>query len=298
MDMVTGFKWLCCLALLSTSVQADINFQYHPVNKSITVTGNLCEYGRASKKNLPELTLAAIHQHLLTKELDFVEQVKDINSGMAGHRLELAKLALIYQLTPTSIDYDYYFEGNQSCANYQADLMLDFDKAYEDYIELIAPDNYSFVSSTDNSSIFTKLRHVYPGLDIDVIDAEQLVKVQDISTELALFQFDYLSYSTSNAISKSGFFVSGENLLAQALSDYLIGYGFTLKSSQEEAYWLLAIEQTSNKELKVSYNHQDQASQSVRSEGTYGLMTADTEQEQLQLFTLQLELMELVEKLK
>ncbi len=290
---------IATIFLISAQAQAKVNFAYQKTNKSLNVSGTICEYGRASKSLLPKLAINKIHQQLLTQELDFIQQIKNVESGMAGNRLQYAKLALIYQLKPEQMSMNYYYEGNNSCAQFNADLLLDFDSQFDDYIELTKPKQYSFIADTEDYRVFAALNSVYPELLIDVIQSDALTLVQRLSPTMAMYKFDHPSYVKSQQQASALFFVDDSNITTKALIEYLISYGFVQTDNKEMAYWQFEIESLQNGEFEVLY--QMKQGTKFRQKVTPALpveLNANTEEEKLNLLLLQLELAGLVEQLK
>jgi len=300
MRVIVSLLFFTLLLSWSSSALAHVTFSYEKANQSLSLAGSICKYGRASKNKLPSLALEQIQQQVLNQELDFIKQIKDLNSGMAGNRLETAKLAVFYQLSADALVMDYYFEGNQTCANYQANLLLNFEQNFEQFISLKAPAQYNFIAPVNNNkAILNKLQEVYPELDIEVIDAPEFELVEQIDQNFALYNLNYQGYLQTKLMSESTFYVVGNDLLSQTLSQYLTSYEFEAQTEADKAYWQLEMKPRSNGHFHVFYNHQGQEAKKVSSDNTmFSDITADSKEERINLILLQLELIELVEQLK
>lgn len=293
-------KWLCILLLiLSVSSKADIRYQYQPVDQNLSVSGLVCEYGRASKTLLPQLALNYIHNELLTEEVAFIKQIKNVSAGMAGNRLERARLALFYQLTLQNLAMDYYFEGNNACAQFNGSLILDFDQDFAPYISLTSPADYSFVSGSEPQQIFAQLTQVYPDLSESAAESEYLVLVEQITPQIGLYRFAYQAYNQALKTSEHSYFVKGDDLLTKALIEYLNSHGYTPTELSEQAHWQLSIHYHNGNEFTVDFYNTPTSSTSLNSEHVLSLdMTGETEREKINLLTLKLELMNLAELLQ
>jgi hypothetical protein len=296
-------KIACCSVLLLSVVSlpslADVSVNYTPENKVLSVSGELCKYGRSSKRQLPDLAIQKVHKYLKKQEVDFITQIKNVKQGMAGHRLDIAKLNLFYNLTPDNLNMDYYFEGNDSCAKFNADLMLDFEQNFEHAVALDLPTKFSFIAkSNDKKQQLAKLQDVYPELDIQVLDTDAFNEV-GANNGWSLFEFDHLQYQASTQAQQSNFYVDASPVYQQAITEYLTSYGFNLVNSENDAYWKLKVSSQAGQQFAVSFQYPNSKKQTLRSQPELlGNVAADSEQEQVELIKLQLELMELVEQLQ
>ena len=286
------------LAFTTFPLLADISFSYNAGNKALTVKGQLCKYGRSSKTKLPTIAIKQVHQYLQQQELAFIEQIRSVPQGMAGHRLDIAKLNIFYNLTPTKLTMDHYFEGNDSCANYQADLLLDFEQNFEQVIPLNTPAKLSFIAPVqDKQAQLNTLQTHYP--DVQTLDTPHLRLISSGDEQWGLFEFDHLEYLTSLQSQQSSFYIQAPSIFKQALSEYLMSYGFSISTSADDAYWQFKMTPINKHNFTVFYQHSGGNWQSMKSQPEFlANMTAESEQEQLELIKLQLEVLELVEQFK
>lgn len=291
-----------CLVFLTISVPlfaTDVDFSYDKLNQSLTLSGKLCEYGRQSKSKLPALAIDKTQKQVQNQELEFIKQIKNLEQGMAGKRLEQAKLAIFYQLTPKLLNLDYYFEGNDSCANFNADLLLNFEQNFTGSIELGKPQVYSFISKTDSHSILKNLQQAYPDIDMTAIDDKALTLVGSDEAGYGVYQFAYAQFKQAQAMNQASFYVQGDEQLSKGLIKYLTNYGFYPVDSIQQAYWQLTIEHKGNESFELSYRYKDKAKVMLKPNSSLPFqLNAETNEEQLNLIVLQLELMALIEKLK
>lgn len=287
------------LSVMSLPSLADVNVSYTPENKVLNVSGALCKYGRSSKRQLPDLAIQKVHKYIKKQEVDFITQIKNVKQGMAGHRLDIAKLNLFYNLTPENLNMDYYFEGNDSCAKFNAALMLDFEQNFEHAVTLNQPAKFSFIApSNDKKQQLAKLQQVYPTLDIQVLDADALTEV-DANNGWSLFEFNHVQYQSSTQALQSNFYVDAAPLFQQAISEYLTSYGFNQVGSAKDAYWKITVNAQKAQQFAISFQYPNSKKQTLKSQPELlGDVSADNEQEQIELVKLQLELMELVEQLQ
>lgn len=297
--MRLAFSTALIFAIVSAPAIAAVNVSYTPENKVLSVNGELCKYGRSSKRQLPSLAIQKVHTYLQKQEVDFIKQIKNVQQGMAGHRLDIAKLNLFYNLTPDNLNMDYYFEGNDSCAKFNAALLLDFEQNFEHAVTLNQPAKYSFIAkSNDKKQQLAKLQQIYPAIDIQVLDADAFKEV-GANNGWSLFEFDNVQYQASTQAQQSSFYVDASPLYQQAISEYLTSYGFNLVSSASSAYWKLKVNAQKPLQFAVSYQYPNSKKQTLKSQPELlGDVMADSEQEQIELIKLQLELMELVEQLQ
>lgn len=79
--------------LFGAKTQAnELNFSYAK-NKQLTIAGNTCLYGRKNKESIQQSSIKQIQNYVLQQPSNFENQIKSINTGMLGRRLEHAKLA-------------------------------------------------------------------------------------------------------------------------------------------------------------------------------------------------------------
>ena len=299
--LTSFFILVIVVSSFSAVAKSPPKFSYTGVDKSLQITGSLCKYGRSSKTQLPHDSLQQIFDYLQQDEQGFIKQIENIKQGMTGHRLGIAKLATLYQTDLSRFNFDYYFEGNQTCVNYATEITLNFEQIFSQFISLEEAEFFSFLANPkDKTSILLKLQTAYPNISGEVVDANELENVKQLTPTLALYRFDYKKFLQSQNLNQSLFYIDSSGLLANSLRQYLEQNGFNQALQKHQAYWVLSITAGKRKN-EFTVNYQNQAGQNILVKNDVDAlpeMDADNEQEQLELIKLYLEMMELVEIMK
>ncbi|NVK23428.1 MAG: hypothetical protein HWE10_00735, partial [Gammaproteobacteria bacterium] len=238
----------------------SITFDYNSHNKLLTINGDICRYGKSAKQELPSFAINDIHNYIQQQPNSFIEQLKNIKTGMMGNRLDTAKLSVFYLLKTQNMDFAYRYEGNQVCARYNTSLALDFSQDFIDFIELNAPHQYQFVADkTDAQAIRAILTSIYPDLHASnasepFTQSEYLVEDRVLTEKLSVFTFHYLNYQANLLQRQSLVFTTGDGLYLKALNHYLQENKFTLTNEKNSAFWQLHIKNDSTNHSPYAFS--------------------------------------------
>ena len=295
----------------------NIEFEYTGNDKNLAISGAVCRYGRSSKSQLPEFTIKEVHQYVQQNSALFTQQIKDIKQGMMGQRLNIAKLSVFYRLKQDNINFDYFVDGNQICANYQTSLTLDFEQDFVEFIKLNVPSSYQFISN--NNEVTEKLSSIYPDIAItlqnntSVFDSKYLTTEKKLNNTSSVFTFHYLDFKKQLMQNQSMVFVSGDKILTKALTQYLQENEFTLATSPTDAFWSFDISnekatssqkdisrQDTIKEFAVTYkkSNTEEAGTFVNDSSVLPQLKTKTEEQKINLIKLYLEMMELAQQIR
>lgn len=295
---------LSSAAMLAHASNRSVNFEYQKADKRITVSGNLCTYSKRSKPQLPDAIIAHIHDYIKGHNIQFVEQIKDINSGMFGRRLNTAELALMYQLNNKHLDINYYFEGNNACASYSALIKLDFTIDDNHFFEFEQPKNWRFLAKTgDLIEINQAIKSVYPNIDIKADEINSaLVVLSEVSKSYSLYQFNADQYKQLSLSKLNSVFIEAKQPYKSALIEYVSSYQYQVVSQKEEANWHVTLtpkQQTNPVKFVIHYQSNKTAKQMI--ENTPSVLPSlpnNNEQQLKAIVLLHLEMMEFIEYLR
>jgi hypothetical protein len=302
---------LFVLSILAVSAYADtsdIKFDYQKSEKTLTVSGDLCTYGKRSKQKLPEAVIDNIHNYVKDYNKDFIEQIKNIKTGMFGRRLNTAELAIMYQLNDKHLNMDYYFEGNNACVTYQAIVTLDFSNDDSTYFDFDQPDTWTFLAkSNDLFQINNAIKSVYPSITITKQDLPQneqsaLIVLSKVSGSFSLYKFDAKKFNQIKLLALNSVFVNAPEPYKSAMEQYLTSYQFNIAEDVKDTNWYLHItpkEISEGISFRVSYQSKTSVNKVVKND-PYILPTLPTsnDDELKDIILLHLEMMEFVQLLE
>lgn len=302
---------LFVLSIFAVSAYADtsdIKFDYKKSEKTLTVSGDLCTYGKRSKQKLPEAVIDNIHNYVKDYNKDFIEQIRNIKTGMFGRRLNTAELAIIYQLNDKHLNMDYYFEGNNACVTYQAIVTLDFTNDDSTYFNFAQPDSWTFLAKTnDLFQINNAIKSVYPEIALKKPDLPQneqsaLIVLSKISESFSLYKFDAVKFNHIKLLALNSVFVNAPEPYQSAMEEYLTSYQFNVATQVKDANWYLHITPKQTEEgisFRVSYQSKTSVNKVVKND-PYILpsLPASNDDELKDVILLHLEMMEFVQLLE
>jgi len=227
---------------------------------------------------------------------------------MFGERLNTARLAVFYSLNQELTRFKYSLHGNQICAQYQADLQLNFEQDFAQFVELNAPERYQFVAERQPvSRPLSTLVAVYPQLSLDDLLTQvnedsslfnQHFQQENLTGQLAIFTFNYATYQQDKAQQNKRFIITGDEtlsdkVLSKALLQYLQENGFTQATNATNANWQLIVQQDkANKHVfSITYSNQNKVNAVFENNpNVLPDMSPQTEAEQINTVKLYLEL--------
>lgn len=286
----------------------EVKFSYAKLNKELTLSGALCTYGRKSKQKLPESVISHIHNHVKDQNKNFIDQIRDIKTGMFGRRLNMAELAVMYQLTDKHLELDYYFEGNSACVNFQARLELDFNADANMYFNFAQPDSWTFMAKrNDLADINQAIKLIYPKLslseqDLSAATQSYLIELSQVSDTYALYKFDAQGYTSSQSVQLNTFYVEAPAPYKAAMTDYLTSYQYSTLVDKNQANWQITVnpvKSAQNLLFTVSYQSKDDQNKQVNNDpDALPQIVTNNQQELKNLILLHLEMMEFVNVLQ
>lgn len=295
---------LSSVSILAHASNRPVNFEYQKTDKRITVSGDLCTYSKRSKQQLPDAIITHIHEYIKGHNIHFVDQIKDINSGMFGRRLHTAELALMYQLNNKHLDINYYFEGNNACASYSAFIKLDFTIDDSQYFEFEQPKRWRFLAKTDDLvEINQAIKSVYPNIDIKADEVHSaLVVLTEVSKSYSLYQFDAKQFKKLSLSKLNSVFIEAKQPYKSALIEYVSSYQYNVVSKKEEANWHLTLtpkQQTPQLKFVIHYQSNKTANQTIENDPSILPNLPNNDEQQLKaMILLHLEMMEFIEYLR
>lgn len=306
-------KQTLLLVLFSCTVTAqaitgDILFNYKKVTKELNISGTFCAYGRKSKHSLPQSVITHIHDYVKDQNTNFIEQIRDIKTGMFGRRLNTAELAVMYQLTDKHLEMEYFFEGNSACGDYQANLELDFSASSNTYFNFAQPDSWTFMAKRDDLLDINKvIKLIYPNITLSELDlptAKQsnLIELSQVSESYSLYKFDAQRFKSSQATQLNTFYVEAPAPYKAAMTEYLTSYQFITLVDKEQANWVITVNQVKSSQnllFTVSYQSKNSQNKQINNNpDSLPPIVTNNEQELKNIILLHLEMMEFVDVLQ
>lgn len=283
----------------------DIQFNYQKDAKELTAAGTLCTYSKKSKKSLPTAVIEYIHNYVKDKNKNFIEQIRDIKTGMFGRRLNTAELAIMYQLTEKHLGMDYFFEGNDACVNYHAILELDYSRNTSAYFNFEQPESWTFLAKRNNlANINQIIKSIYPSITLTNADLTKasLIELSKISNTYGLFKFDAQVYKTAQLSLLNTVFINAPEPYKSAMEEYLASYKFSITPNTKDANWYLHITPKRAAQgllFNISYQSKTSVNKVIKNNPTaLPMLPTSNDQELQNLITLHLEMMEFVHLLQ
>jgi len=283
----------------------DTKFSYQKDAKELTTSGTLCTYGKKSKQSLPTAVISHIHNHVKDQRQDFITQIRDIKSGMFGRRLDIAELAVMYQLTEQHLEMDYFFEGNSACVNFQAVLDLDYSRDTSAYFNFEQPAAWTFLAKrNDLVNINQAVKSIYPSITLTNKDLTKtsLIELSQVSTSYALYKFDAKTYKAEQASKLNTVFIDAPTAYKNAMAAYLTSYQFSIATDKNNANWRVTVEPVASTQgllFAINYQSKSSANKQINNDpSNLPPIATNNDQELQNLIVLHLEMMEFIQLLK